>query len=80
MACDKGYSLYEGNCSSDQKPEQAKPVDVAGTEKPRHSQQPEWETGEVKADTPQSLMYKDADEDREIKEAGDEGKKAAGIK
>lgn len=81
LACGTGCEEHQGVCACEQKPigssaaEEAKPSD----EKPRRSQQPEWQTGEVKADTPQSQAGADANLDTAKAKADAEGKKAAGL-
>lgn len=79
LACPKGTSEYEGNCAADIPAEQAVQTFVPSNEKPRRSQQPEWQTGAVTAAMPPSEASKDAKLDAERTSADNEGKKAAGL-
>ncbi len=78
-ACGKGCEEMGGVCACDSPAEKAPDVQ-ASTDTPRRGQQPAWETGEVKADMPQSRISEDAQADQQKAMADFEGKKAAGIK
>ncbi len=80
VACEKGCEEHSGVCACDARPDveaesYAKPSD----EKPRRSQQPEWQTGEVNASLAPSKASDDAKMDQEKTKADAEGKKAAGL-
>lgn len=81
-SCPNGTAEYNGLCA-DMPPAYIAPSvpdpSVVSDEKPRKEQIREWESGEVKADMPTSLIFKDIELDRQIAEADAEGKKAAGI-
>lgn len=81
MACGTGCEEHQGTCACD-----AKPIGLAlseevqpSNEKPRRSQQPDWQTGTVTAAMPPSEASKDAKLDAERASADNEGKKAAGL-
>jgi len=78
-ACPNGCEEHEGVCACDIQPFKADPVDVASDEAPRKEQQRQWETGDVKADMPQSLIASDQKLEQEKADAIAEGKQAAGI-
>jgi len=77
--CLKGYTQHEGFCAADFDPIKSPDVNYASDEKPRKEQQPLWQTGEIKADMPQSLIASDAKLDAEKMQADTEGKKNAGL-
>lgn len=80
-ACNIGCYEYQGICACDAKPialtpsEETQPSD----EKPRRSQQPEWQTGGVTADSPKSQAVSDDNADKAKEKADAEGKKSAGL-
>jgi hypothetical protein len=78
-ACPEGTISHEGVCAADPSPAKAPEVNYASDEKPRKSQQPEWETGEVKAEMPPSLISDDQKMDLQKYDAIQTGKKAAGL-
>jgi len=78
MGCGTGCYEYQGLCACDAKTEAA-PVVKPSDEKPPHGTAPEWQTGAVKADMPQSLQDSDAKMDKEASDADHAGKRAAGI-
>lgn len=77
--CPSNCTEWEGNCACDVAPFKAESVNVASDEKPRKEQQRQWETGEIKADMPVSLIHADAKLDADKVQADSEGKKAAGL-
>lgn len=82
VSCEKGCAEFNGLCACDEPAYTAPSVPAPGVvseEKPRREQIREWESGEVKADMPQSLIFKDAQLDMEKAQADAEGKRAAGI-
>lgn len=77
--CGKGCTEWEGVCACDQAAFKAEPVNAASDEAPRKGQIREWESGEIKADMPVSLVAADAKLDAEKAEADAEGKRNAGL-
>ena len=76
FGCPAGTVEYEGLCASQPAPQIDIPPPVKlSDEKPRRSQQEEWETGEVKADPGKYSTV-----DKEKADATAEGMKAAGLK
>ena len=80
VACGTGCTEWEGNCACDAPSTKVVEVNLASDEKPRKEPQHEWETGDVKADMPQSLIASDAKLDAERMSADEAGKRAAGLK
>ena len=62
VACDKGCEEHQGVCACEAPMEKPVPADEVqpSDERPRREQQPEWQTGEVKADMPPSEAATDA--------------------
>jgi len=80
-ACDKGcYDLKNGICACDQTPQFSTETVIPSAEKPRRNGIPSWQSGEIKADMPNSLTDQDAKSDADRINADSDGKKAAGIK
>lgn len=77
-SCPNGSTEYQGLCASDQMPEispSVKPSD----EKAPQSGMPSYQAAGVKATEPQSLIYQDAKQDQDRKDAESAGKIAAGV-
>lgn len=81
IVCPTGCEQHGDVCACDSPSIKGKSPDenFASDEKPRREQQPEWQTGEVIADMPQSLIAKDTALDNQIAEATRQGRLAAGI-
>lgn len=79
LVCPTNCYEYKGDCACDAPVHSAKDTYQPSDEKPRKSQQPEWETGEVKAIQVPNLAAQDAEWDREKAKADLEGKQAAGL-
>lgn len=82
VACGTGCEPHGEVCACDAKPSDLGPMHAtnwASDEAPPRHPEPAWQRGEVRAETPASLVMDDEKQDREKSTADAAGKFAAGL-
>lgn len=80
MACPDGCTVIDKQtCACEARDDSTYQPTKTSDEKPPQNQQLPWQTGEVKADMPPSLIASDSDADRAKQDADSDGKIAAHV-